>query len=74
MVKDGSASAKDRAEQVYMIVLNGYTPQELDPDIDARILKYMSDGKRASSIATLAKKQAEYTPRLYMMVKASLGH
>ena len=26
-------------------MLNEYTPPELDPDIDARLLKYMSDRK-----------------------------
>ena len=44
-VEDGSTSAEDRAEQVYKTMLNEYTPPELGPDVDARLLKYMADRK-----------------------------
>ena len=44
-VEDGSTSAEDRAEKVYKTMLNEYVAPELDPDIDARLLKYMTDRK-----------------------------
>ncbi len=44
-VEDGSLSAEDRAEQVYKTMLNEYEPPELDPDIDARLLRYMDERK-----------------------------
>jgi len=44
-VEDGSTSTEDRAEQVYKTMLNEYKLPELDPDIDARLLKYMTDRK-----------------------------
>jgi len=44
-VEDGSTSAEDRAAQVYKTMLNEYKAPELDPDIDARLLKYMADRK-----------------------------
>jgi len=44
-VEDGSTSMEDRAAQVYKTMLAEYTPPELDPDIDARLIKYMDDKK-----------------------------
>jgi len=44
-VEDGSLSAEDRAEKVYKTMLNEYVAPELDPDIDARLLKYMEERK-----------------------------
>ncbi|NNE57956.1 MAG: trimethylamine methyltransferase family protein [Hellea sp.] len=44
-VEDGSLSAEDRAEKIYKTMLADYQPPELDPDIDARLLKYMADKK-----------------------------
>ena len=39
-VEDGRLSAEDRAEKVYKTMLAEYKAPELDPDIDARLLKY----------------------------------
>lgn len=44
-VEDGSLSAEDRAEKKYKSMLNEYQAPELDPDIDARLLKYIDDKK-----------------------------
>ncbi len=44
-VEDGSLSAEDRAAAKYKTMLKEYTLPELDPDIDARLLKYMDDKK-----------------------------
>lgn len=44
-VEDGSLSAEDRAEQVYTTMLAEYQPPELDPEIDAKLIKYMEDRK-----------------------------
>ena len=44
-VEDGSLSAEDRAEKVYKTMLAEYQMPELDPDIDARLIKYMDDKK-----------------------------
>ena len=44
-VEDGSSSAEERAEKVYKTMLAEYEAPELDPDIDARLLKYMDDKK-----------------------------
>jgi len=38
-------SAEDRAEKVYKTMLNEYVAPELDPDIDARLLKYIEERK-----------------------------
>lgn len=46
-VEDGSLSAEDRAEKQYKTMLAEYTPPELDPDIDARLLKYINDKKES---------------------------
>lgn len=44
-VEDGSTTAEDRAGQVYKTMLNEYTPPELDPEIDAKLIKYMDERK-----------------------------
>lgn len=44
-LEDGSMDAEARAEKIYKEMLADYTPPELDPDIDARLLKYMDDKK-----------------------------
>lgn len=44
-VEDGSLTTEDRAEAKYKAMLAEYTPPELDPDIDARLLKYIEDKK-----------------------------
>lgn len=44
-VEDGSLSAEDRAAKKYKTMLAEYQPPELDPDIDARLIKYMGDKK-----------------------------
>ena len=44
-VEDGSLSAEDRAATKYKTMLAEYTLPELDPDIDARLIKYMDDKK-----------------------------
>ncbi|NNC36622.1 MAG: trimethylamine methyltransferase [Acidimicrobiales bacterium] len=44
-VEDGSTTAEDRAEKVYKTMLAEYKAPELDPDIDAKLLKYMEDKK-----------------------------
>jgi len=44
-VEDGSTSAEDRAAQVYKTMLAEYMPPELDPEIDAKLIKYMDDRK-----------------------------
>lgn len=44
-VEDGSLDAEQRAEKVYKDMLASYQLPELDPEIDARLLKYMEDRK-----------------------------
>ncbi len=44
-VEDGSLDAEQRAEIIYKDMLARYTLPELDPDIDARLIKYMADKK-----------------------------
>lgn len=44
-VEDGSLSAEDRAEKIYKTMLAEYKAPELDPEIDAKLLKYMEDKK-----------------------------
>lgn len=44
-MEDGQLDAEDRAEKIYKEMLASYTPPELDPDIDARLIKYMDDKK-----------------------------
>ena len=44
-VEDGSLTAEDRAAQVYKTMLAEYKLPELDPDIDARLIKYMEERK-----------------------------
>jgi len=44
-VEDGSTSAEDRAEKVYKTMLAEFKLPELDPDIDAKLLKYIEDKK-----------------------------
>ncbi len=44
-VEDGSLDAEQRAEKIYKDMLANYTLPELDPDIDARLIKYMDDKK-----------------------------
>lgn len=44
-IEDGKLDAEQRAEKVYKEMLASYKPPELDPDIDARLLKYMDDKK-----------------------------
>lgn len=46
-VEDGSLSAEDRAEKVYKTMLAEYKLPELDPDIDAKLLKYIKDKKES---------------------------
>ncbi len=43
--EDGSLDAEMRAEKQYKKMLADYVPPALDPDIDARLLKYMDDKK-----------------------------
>ena len=44
-VEDGALTTEDRAEKVYKKMLAEYTLPELDPEIDAKLLKYMEDKK-----------------------------
>ena len=44
-VEDGSLSAEDRAAKIYKTMLAEYKLPELDPDIDARLLKYIEEKK-----------------------------
>ncbi len=44
-VEDGSLTTEDRAEKKYKTMLAEFKLPELDPDIDARLLKYMEDKK-----------------------------
>lgn len=44
-VEDGSLSAEDRAAKKYKTMLAEYQAPELDPDIDARLVKYIEDKK-----------------------------
>ncbi len=44
-IEDGKLDAEQRAEKVYKEMLASYKPPELDPDIDARLVKYMDDKK-----------------------------
>ncbi len=46
-VEDGSLDAEQRAEKLYKEMLASYTPPELDPDIDAKLIAFM-DEKKAS--------------------------
>ncbi len=44
-IEDGSLDAEARAEKIYKEMLASYTPPELDPGIDARLIKFMDDKK-----------------------------
>ncbi len=44
-IEDGSLDAEQRAEKIYKEMLANYTLPDLDPDIDARLVKYMADKK-----------------------------
>ncbi len=44
-VEDGSTDAETRAEKLYKDMLGSYVAPELDPDIDARLIRYMDDKK-----------------------------
>ncbi len=44
-VEDGSLDAEQRAEKIYKTMLENYTLPSLDPDVDARLIKYMDDKK-----------------------------
>lgn len=46
-VEDGSLSTEDRAEKQYKTMLAEYTPPELDPEIDAKLLKYIKEKKES---------------------------
>jgi trimethylamine---corrinoid protein Co-methyltransferase len=46
-VEDGRQDAEQRAEKLYKDLLAGYTPPELDPEIDARLIAFM-DKQKAS--------------------------
>lgn len=44
-VEDGKLDAEQRAEKVWKDMLASYTPPELDPEIDARLLAFMAERK-----------------------------
>jgi trimethylamine---corrinoid protein Co-methyltransferase len=44
-VEDGKLDAEQRAEKLYKDALANYQAPELDPDIDARLLRYMDERK-----------------------------
>ncbi len=43
--EDGSLTAEERAEKLYKQMLANYIPPALDPEIDARLVKFMEDRK-----------------------------
>jgi len=44
-VEDGKQDAEQRAEKLYKEMLASYVGPELDPDVDARLVKFMADKK-----------------------------
>ncbi len=43
--EDGAQTAEQRAETLYKELLASYTPPELDPGVDAQLVKFMEDRK-----------------------------